>query len=64
MSEVDDTSILRTGLPSSLQLPSQLVTDPSLRHLAQRAGAQRLRAMALSWRLARCRISVRNRRVT
>jgi|SRR5215472_10278652 len=29
LSEVDDTSILRTGLSAPLSLPSQLVTGPS-----------------------------------
>jgi hypothetical protein len=30
LSEVDDTSILRTGLPTPSQLPAQLDTDRSL----------------------------------
>jgi hypothetical protein len=46
LSEVDDTSILRTGLSTPLSLSSRLVTDPSAHAPAQRAGAQRLCALA------------------
>ena len=42
LSEVARTSILRKGLPAPLLLFSQLVTDPSIEHPPQRAGAQRL----------------------
>src|SRR5215472_3847056 len=46
LSEVDDTSILRTGLPTPLCPSSQLATGLSPLAPAQRAGAQRLCAMA------------------
>ena len=39
LSEVDDTSILRTGLPTPSQLPAQLVTDRSL--TTPRSGLER-----------------------
>src|SRR5882724_6342588 len=48
LSEVDDTSILRTGLPSPLWPSSQLATGLSPLAPAQLAGAQRLCAMAPS----------------
>src|ERR1700741_3035685 len=48
LSEVDDTSILRTGLPSPLWPSSQLATGLSSLAPAQRAGAQRLCALAPS----------------
>src|ERR1700757_135985 len=47
LSEVDDTSILRPGLPTPLCLSSQLATGLSPLAPAQRAGAQRLCALAL-----------------
>jgi hypothetical protein len=50
LSEVDDTSILRAGLSTPLSLSSRLVTDPSAHAPAQRAGAQRLCAVAQSGR--------------
>ena len=50
LSEVDDTSILKTGLSTPLSLSSQLATGLSALAPAQRAGAQRLCAMALLFR--------------
>src|SRR5580704_11338727 len=47
LSEVDDTSILRTGLSTPLSL-SRLAIAPSAHAPAQRAGAQRLCALARS----------------
>jgi hypothetical protein len=46
-SEVNDTSILRTGFSIPLSLSSQLSTGLSAPAPAQRAGAQRLCALAL-----------------
>jgi hypothetical protein len=46
LSEVDDTSILRAALSTPPSLSSRLVTDPSTYAPAQRAGAQRLCALA------------------
>src|SRR5262249_42144235 len=51
LSEVDDTSILRTGLPIAPPLFSWLITGLSAHAPAQRAGAQRLRALAQLGRL-------------
>src|ERR1700745_252110 len=48
LSEVDDTSILRPGLPTPLCLSSQMATGLSPLAPAQRAGAQRLCALALT----------------
>jgi hypothetical protein len=45
LSEVDDTSILRTGLSTPLSLSSRLATGLSAHAPAQRAGAQRLCAL-------------------
>src|SRR5437879_4004633 len=46
LSEVDDTSILRTGLSTRYCRSSRLATDLSALAPAQRAGAQRLCALA------------------
>jgi hypothetical protein len=56
LSEVDDASILRTGLSTPLLL-SRLATDLSVHAPAQSAGAQRLcallsRPMSTPWRHA------------
>ena len=50
VSEVDDTSILRTGLPRLYACPLNWL-PASVSCPAQRAGAQRLCALALSKRL-------------
>ncbi len=46
LSEVERPSILRTGLPVAPSLSYRLVTGLSVHAPAQRAGAQRLRALA------------------
>src|SRR5258705_5848817 len=58
LSEVDDTSILRTGLSTCYWRTSQLATGLSALAPAQRAGAQRL--CALAHRDLASRIHVRN----
>src|ERR1700739_2541689 len=56
LSEVDDTSILRPGLPTPLCLSSQMATGLSPLAPAQRAGAQRLCALALTGAAGRPRV--------
>src|SRR5208283_847453 len=50
LSEVERPSILRTGLPVAPSLIYRLATGLSAPAPAQRAGAQRLRALAQSFR--------------
>jgi hypothetical protein len=67
LSEVDDTSILRTGLPTPSQLPAQLVRigDSLSSTLSEPRGPLRRISplLARNCRLPRCSDFVRNRRV-